>query len=72
MLEAADHEPAGLRIGDAGLLGTQIDGAGLVGGHADFGVEPGPALGADFALKRRSDLVFRLRPQLDGDELLGA
>ena len=65
MLEAADHEAAGFGVCRAGVLGAEIDVAGLVGGHADLGVEPGPALGADIALERGADLVLGLRAEFD-------
>ena len=55
-----------------GCSGRRSMYAGLVGGHADLGVEPGPALGADIALKRGADLVLGLRAEFDRYELLGA
>ena len=71
MLEAADHEAAGFRVGRTWVLGAKIDVPGLVGGHADLGVEPGPALGADIALKRGADFVLGLRAEFDRYKLLG-
>ena len=45
---------------------------GLVRDHAYLGVEPGPALGADIALKRGADFMLGFRAKFDRYKLLGA
>ena len=71
MLEAANHEAADFRVRGTWMRGAEIDGAGIIRGHADFGVEPGPSFGADIALKGRADFVLRLRAEFDRDKFLG-
>ena len=55
MLEAANHEAADFRVRGTWLRRAEIDGARLISGDADFGVEPCPSFGADIALKGRAD-----------------
>ena len=72
ILQTPAHQPGDLPIRKAGRVLTKIDGAGLVGRHLDLAIEPRPAIDRDLLLQCAADLVLRLWPEFERNQLLGA
>ena len=72
MLQAADHQPADLRVRGSGCRGAQVEKTKIVGLIAQLPVESRPAFCRDFPFERMPDFVLRLWAELQSNELLGA
>ncbi len=70
-LQAADHQPADLRVGSDGLFRAEIDDPSVISAHSNPGIEPSPALRLHLPLQRGPHLVLRLRAELERNQIFG-
>src|SRR5262249_61644750 len=66
------HKRADSWSGPAGIFGTKVDHAGLVGSHSNLDIQSCPSFPGDLFLQRIADLVLGLLTEFYRDQFLGA